>query len=170
MNVAVIMALRLTLLCFCLLFCVHSLKKQITSPIVPLFIDHAAAPLFSTSLNIESIVYPIIRWTFGQWIFITELTDPASYIGNIHYPDLSVYWYGGNVCFEPVGNEPSVPSSLPLGKWVHLTMGADGSESYALVTIRGEVTAELSSVIPENLAPESVYIGSSDTTSFTVRR
>jgi len=164
------MALRLTLLCFCLLFCVHSLKKQITSPIVPLFIDHAAAPLFRTYLNIESVVYPIIRWTFGQWIFIKELTDSASYIGSIQYPNLSVYWYDGTVCFEPVNNQPGVPSSLPMGKWMHLTMGSDGLESYAIVTIRGEVTTELSSVIPENLAPESSYIGSSDTISFTVRR
>ena len=167
------MAFQVTLLCLGLLFLAQSTVHQAISPITSIAITGQSGPLLSIPLGTYPYTYPIDEWVFSHWVFIVDMTDPASNPSYIDGVALGMFWQNGKLLYFDGVAQLDVSmafGSLPLSKWIYFAMGTRGTGySFGVVRLRGGEPYQLRIPVDRPLTSSSIFQGSNDCTSFTVR-
>lgn len=166
------MGLLVTLLCLGLLFQGQSTVYQVISPITPIAKSGQAGAVLNIPLGTYPETYPIEHWILSHWIFVIDLQESYSFASHISNPDLGIYWAEGLVLFFilPSSQVQLTYWSLPLSKWMYMAMGMNGAGSaFGVVRLRGEDLYKLTLATSAALTSGSVFDGSYESQSFTVR-
>jgi hypothetical protein len=86
---------------------------------------------------------------------------------------VGIYWLEGGVNFfdDSIGLSINMEfGSLPLSYWIYVAIGMNGADSsFAVVRVRGEIPYKMTLGTSPALTTSSVFQGSGDASSFTVR-